>query len=465
MDTGNETGANQPGASEPSGKAARNPPRSGAAQRPAGGGGVPDKSAVVGSGEFRSSLDQRTGLVSGISGFAAKRVRYSNVNGVGLFEGDIALGPVEKMEKTRIAADIAGLAADLPASGKGGRPSNVQFAAVIVGQRYRWPGGVIPFELQPGLEAIVGAAIAHWQQHTSIRFVARTPANATSYPNYIAFEIGDGCWSAVGMQGGPQPLSIGAGCGVGQAIHQIGHAAGLWHEQSREDRDQFVRIAWDNIIPHLQHNFDQHISDGDDIGPYDVDSIMHYPSTAFTANGLDTIVALGGQPIGQRLGLSAGDIVAVNELYPYSVGRRHFYTTSLIELANKVTDQGYRNDGIAFYGFAVPIPGALPLVRLSHPDGQYFYTTSPAEAYDALAEKGYAFDLAPCYVARTPVLGLTPLYQLEGEAQNDALFTTSPLELQQATGQLGYTARGIAGHVLGNFVPGAVPVYRLSKVA
>ena len=59
--------------------------------------------------------------MSGISGFAVKRVRYRNVDGVGLFGGDIALGAVEKVEKTQIAARTVGSARDLPASGKGAR--------------------------------------------------------------------------------------------------------------------------------------------------------------------------------------------------------------------------------------------------------------------------------------------------------------------------------------------------------
>ena len=36
-----------------------------------------------------------------------------------------------------------------------------------------------------------------------------------------------------------------------------------------------MRIAWENIIADMQHNFDQHITDGDDIGPYDYDSVIH----------------------------------------------------------------------------------------------------------------------------------------------------------------------------------------------
>ena len=53
------------------------------------------------------------------------------------------------------------------------------------------------------------------------------------------------------------------------------------NEQSREDRDEFIAIDADNLIPGTEHNFQQHISDGDDIGEYDFGSIMHYPLTAF----------------------------------------------------------------------------------------------------------------------------------------------------------------------------------------
>ncbi|SED98308.1 Dot/Icm T4SS effector Zinc-dependent metalloprotease LegP [Streptomyces sp. TLI_105] len=260
-----------------------------------------------GSGEFRSGPAVGTTLVDGAT-FRAKALHYAEVDGLAMFEGDIVLGTVEELTRESDAGPVL---------------MSVGIPAIEQGQQRRWPDATVPFEIDPGLPdpQRVTDAIAHWQSHTRIRFVERTPANAAQFPDFVRFVPGDGCSSNIGRRGGMQQVTLGPNCSTGNAIHEIGHTVGLWHEQSREDRDQHVTIVFANIQPDKQHNFLQHIADGDDLGPYDFASIMHYPATAFAIDpNQPTIVPREplppGTTMGQRSGLSQGDVDGVHMMYP-----------------------------------------------------------------------------------------------------------------------------------------------------
>ncbi|RCN44714.1 astacin [Ancylostoma caninum] len=164
------------------------------------------------------------------------------------------------------------------------------------------------------------AAIQYFRKFTCIRFRRRT-----TEPVYLLFVGHDqGCWSTVGRDASQrqQFVSIGRGCeAFGITSHEVAHALGLFHEQSRYDRDNWITVYPQRIPQSQLYNFakvtpKQMSTYGT---PYDIGSVMHYTPFEFSIDPtVPSMVAInineqGG--MGQLAGPSYLDVQKLNAHY------------------------------------------------------------------------------------------------------------------------------------------------------
>jgi hypothetical protein len=200
----------------------------------------------------------------------------------------------------------------------------VPYGLFKIGNAYLWPEGIIRYMFAPGFSSTADteAAMKHWEERTSLRFIRLAQASG----NYVLFQDGDYCLSEAGMGGGMQIVTLAPGCGFGSAVHEIGHVVGLQHEHMRADRDKFLTYRPENVQAGLTFNFDIDQVNYKEEGGYCYASIMHYPETEFgvVRGGViqRTLVPPTGVRIGQRDGLARCDIEIVNAMYRNEVAKR-----------------------------------------------------------------------------------------------------------------------------------------------
>nr|XP_046228187.1 meprin A subunit alpha [Scatophagus argus] len=190
----------------------------------------------------------------------------------------------------------------------------------ILDQTRRWKFP-IPYILTDSLElnakGVILQAFEEYRLRSCIDF--KPYEGETSYISFVKLS---GCWSYVGDDRKGQNVSIGDRCDTKSIVqHELLHALGFYHEQSRSDRDDYVKIWWDQIEEGKAHNFNKYEDDfiTDLNTPYDYESIMHYRPLSFNKNEsiptITTTIPYFNEIIGQRLDFSAIDITRLNRMY------------------------------------------------------------------------------------------------------------------------------------------------------
>ncbi|XP_034155678.2 high choriolytic enzyme 1 [Pangasianodon hypophthalmus] len=160
---------------------------------------------------------------------------------------------------------------------------------------------------------VIQRGLTSFQKSTCIRFKRRT-----NEEDYIHIISDTGCYSFVGRRGGRQVVSLQrTGCVYHHTVqHELLHALGFNHEQTRSDRDKHVRILYQNIRPGKEGNFKK-VDTNNLNTPYDYNSVMHYSRFAFSKNREPTILPIpdNNVPIGRATEMSPNDILRVNRLY------------------------------------------------------------------------------------------------------------------------------------------------------
>ena len=235
-----------------------------------------------------------TGYISVPDG--AAKVHYELEDGVPIMEGDIEIDPKNDLSEVTIYG---------------------------VGRWIwwkRWPNKTVYYSIDPNLpnQERVDWAINHIEANTEIKMVRR--ANERDFVHFKYNGPDGGCNSHIGRKFGKQYIRVPNWCSGPDIVHEILHALGMQHEQTRWDRNKFLKIHWNNIESSAKHNFYRIPFISWSYTEFDFDSIMLYPPYAFSKNRKPTITKRDGSTYRtNRSGMSYLDRLTIAKMYNYKL--------------------------------------------------------------------------------------------------------------------------------------------------
>lgn len=220
--------------------------------------------------------------------------------------------------------------------------------SIIAEQDSLWPNNTITYTFDSNFNDhdTFEAAVHHWELFTTINFIEATNPVDT---DLIVLSTSSGlCTAAVGYRGNlahSNSVSLSSGCDVASVIHELGHVAGLYHEQNRSDRDDFVTVNFDNIQEGFHSQYEKNEDKGNnalEFTPFDFESIMMYNSNTLSSGG-NTMVKKDGSIINRTFILSKYDVIGIESLYNQG-SPKTIAISSLINSGDYISSENGRKD-------------------------------------------------------------------------------------------------------------------------
>ncbi|XP_059048881.1 seminal metalloprotease 1-like [Achroia grisella] len=199
-----------------------------------------------------------------------------------------------------------------------------------------WSMGIIPYYIDTEIydyliEYRIRAAMNILEEASCVRFkpLVKKPYNSSKWVYITNLEKERECIHEPRLHekhSGAVLLVLGFDClRRREVLHSLMHAIGFQDEVSHPQRDQYIRVMWENIHPKYRSLFRIQTNDASskNFVEYDPMSIMHFHDRAYTSNGQATITPLlSGLVISPSDVLSQLDKIKLRMMFGYECNKR-----------------------------------------------------------------------------------------------------------------------------------------------